>query len=283
MKYLVTGGLGFIGSHFIEEILEDSATELVVNVDCCSYAANLDFKPNDPRYSFVRGDIADTAALEKQVQPPFDAVINFASHSHVDNSLDDPSAFLNNNVVGFFKFLELCSLWHRHDKLGKFIHISTDEVFGDVEDSIYKYFIEKSDLIPSSPYSASKASQEMFIHAVRKMFNLKANILRFCNNYGPRQHQEKFVPVVINKILKGESVPVYGDGLQSREWIFVKDAVKRITMVLNKKSDFNDYCIGSNETETNLNIIKTINNLTGTPKSARIEFVKDRVGHGQSL
>jgi dTDP-glucose 4,6-dehydratase len=278
MRYLVTGGLGFIGSHFIENLLEDDLTESIINIDVCTYAANKAFRPADPRYKFWEEDIGNVDSL-RQLDSSFDVVVNFASHSHVDNSIDNPTAFIKNNILGFFNFLNMCSEWHQTGRLGKFIHISTDEVFGDVADSIYSYFVEKSDLCPSSPYSASKASQEMFIHTARKMFDLKANILRFCNNYGPRQFEEKFIPVIIKNVLKNNRIPVYGDGSQEREWIYVKDAVQRIKMVALNADDDDDYCVGSGESQTNLDIIKAINNLTGKHPESNVEFVADRVGH----
>ncbi len=278
MKYLVTGGLGFIGSHFIEEILQDDETEKVLNIDMGSYASSKSFRPSDTRYTCLFQDIGNRDALER-LALKCDVVVNFASHSHVDNSINNPDAFLNNNINSFFSFLKTCSNWQLENKIGKFIHISTDEVFGDVEDSIYDYFIEKSDLRPSSPYSASKASQEMFIHTARKMFGFKANILRLCNNYGPRQFEEKFIPVIINSILKSKDIPVYGDGGQKREWIYVKDAVKRIKMVAEANEDYDDYCVGGGELKTNLDIIKIINDLTGKTSEANIRFVADRIGH----
>jgi dTDP-glucose 4,6-dehydratase len=281
MRYLVTGGLGFIGSHFIEGLLNDDTTESIINIDKGTYASNKLFKPDDPRYKLWQEDIGSTDAI-KELDCEFDIVVNFASHSHVDNSIEKPSDFLQNNIECFFNFLNLCSKWQTVGKIGKFVHISTDEVFGDTEDSIYDYFIEGSNLRPSSPYSASKASQEMFIHMARKMFGLNANILRLCNNYGPRQFEEKFIPVVIKNILNNNKIPVYGDGKQRREWIYVKDAVKRIKMIATKSDDTDDYCIGSGELKTNLDIIKTINDLTGRLSDGNIQFVPDRVGHDRT-
>jgi dTDP-glucose 4,6-dehydratase len=278
MKYLVTGGLGFIGSHFIEEVLQDDKTEQVLNIDVGSYAANKNFRPSDTRYSCLFQDVGNYEALSR-LPMEYDVVVNFASHSHVDNSIETPNAFLNNNINSFFNFLKICREGQLAGKIGKFIHISTDEVFGDVEDSIYDYFIEKSDLRPSSPYSASKASQEMFIHTARKMFGFKANILRLCNNYGPRQFEEKFIPVIIKSCLNDQKIPVYGDGQQKREWIFVKDAVRRIKKVALSSDDCDDYCIGSNDLKTNLELIEAINNLTGNSPRDNVEFVADRVGH----
>lgn len=277
MKYLVTGGLGFIGSHFIECLLKDSKTEYILNVDSGSYAANKNFRPQDSRYDLLSCDIGDKDKI-KRLQICFDVVVNFASHSHVDNSISNPSEFIDNNIKSFFNFLEVCKYWHTANKFKKIVHISTDEVFGDALD-MHSQFDESSNFRPSSAYSASKASQEMFLHSARKMSGLKANILRMCNNYGPRQHSEKFIPVVLDKILNGQKIPIYGSGNQKREWLYVTDAVKKIKAVCENIKDLNDYCISSDITLSNLELVNKANDLFNNGNQSNIDFIVDRVGH----
>ena len=279
MKYLVTGGLGFIGSHFIECLLKDSDTDFVLNVDSGSYAADKNFRPsNGSKYELLLCDIGNTNQM-KRLNLDFDVVVNFASHSHVDKSISNPQEFVENNIKSFFNFLEVCKFWKRRGQIKKFVHISTDEVFGDVVDSEELVFCESSPLKPSSAYSASKAAQEMFIHSARKMFNFPANILRLCNNFGPRQFEEKFIPTIIRKLCEGEMVPVYGDGSQSREWMYVKDAVRKIKLVGDNLNDTEDYCIGSGTSKTNLELVHQINCLTEKQFDPIISFVADRIGH----
>jgi dTDP-glucose 4,6-dehydratase len=287
MKYLVTGGLGFIGSHFIEHVLSQDSTEQVVNIDKGSYASNEGFHPKDYRYCLIREDIGDVTFLADSLEGEgFDVVVNFASHSHVDNSLKSPLDFLNNNINSFFKFLGLCSEWQLAEKIGKFVHISTDEVHGDLKDGDQRAFNEESPLKPSSPYSSSKASQEMFIHAVRKTYDFKANILRLSNNFGPRQHAEKFLPTVILNSLKNKSIPVYGDGSQEREWMYVGDSVEYIRQVCESRDNSDDYCISDGTYVDNLFIVHAIYNLMKhrfkLPASPSIEHVEDRLGHDRA-
>jgi len=287
MKYLVTGGLGFIGSHFIEHALSQDSTKQVVNIDKGSYAFNGDFHPKDYRYRLIRADIGDVASLADTLRGDgFDVVVNFASHSHVDNSLKSPLDFLNNNIISFFKFLSLCSEWQLAGKIGKFVHISTDEVYGDLKDGNQRAFNEDSPLKPSSPYSSSKASQEMFIHAVRKTYNFKANILRLSNNFGPRQHSEKFLPTVILNSLRNKSIPVYGDGSQEREWMYVENCVKYIRQVCELEDNIDDYCISDGTYVENLFMVHAIYNLMKhrfkLPSTPPIKHVEDRLGHDRS-
>tara|TARA_Y100000004_G_scaffold97408_2_gene109026 strand:+ start:1602 stop:2585 length:984 start_codon:yes stop_codon:yes gene_type:complete len=280
MRYLVTGGLGFIGSHFIECLLNDLNTEFVLNIDSGSYAANKNFKPRDARYDLLLADIGDSFKIKRISNDlSFDVVVNFASHSHVDKSILNPNEFIDNNVKSFFNFLEACRYWKNKNQFKKFVHISTDEVFGDLTDSNEESFSEDSQFKPSSAYSASKAAQEMFLHSARKMHSLPVNILRLCNNFGPRQFEEKFIPTVIKNILSQQEVPVYGDGNQVREWIYVKDACEKIKSVCLNLDDFNDYGIGSGECKSNLEVVHQVNNLVHGSKTPKISFVKDRLGH----
>ena len=288
MKYLVTGGLGFIGSHFIEEILKDKETISVINIDKCTYAANKDFDPNDLRYTLVREDVGLIPLIETHIKPDayFDVVVNFASHSHVDNSLEGPLTFYHNNVLGCYQFLDLCRRWQQEGKVGKVVHISTDEVYGDLKDSNEKAFNESSALKPSSPYSASKAAQEMIVHSLRKMHGFRANILRLSNNFGPRQHSEKFLPTVISNALRNKSIRVYGDGSQEREWMYVEDCVKYIKQVCLIKDDFEDYCVSDGTSADNLFMIHAIYNLMRhafkLPAVPSIKHVEDRLGHDRA-
>tara|TARA_R100000008_G_C3582873_1_gene169846 strand:- start:818 stop:1840 length:1023 start_codon:yes stop_codon:yes gene_type:complete len=288
VNYLVTGGLGFIGSHFIEHLLNRSETQSILNIDKGSYAANKNFRPADYRYKCLIEDIGNInkkCDLIKEASH-FDVVINFASHSHVDNSLENPLSFLDNNINSFFKFLEVCCAWQKAGKIGKLVHISTDEVYGDLTDSSKSVFDEESPLRPSSPYSSSKAAQEMFIHSFRKTYNLKANILRLSNNFGPRQHFEKFIPTIILHALKNESIPIYGDGSQEREWMYVENCVKYITQICHRETNFEDYCISDGTSVENLHMAYTIYNIVkriaNLPSAPIIEHVKDRLGHDKS-
>ena len=278
MKYLITGGSGFIGSNFIEYILADDKTKRVYNIDKLTYAADKTFAPKDERYTFTPYDIADIHDLNLVIRNhKFDVVVNFASHSHVDNSISNPELFWSNNISSYCRFLFTCQKMQQDGDIGKFIHISTDEVFGDTD--VDHPFNETSLFKPSSPYSASKASQEMFIHSLRKMYGFKANIVRLCNNYGPRQYKEKLLPVVINAILKGKDIPVYGDGNQKREWIHVKESADIINQIACNVNDNEDYCIGSGNVKTNIEVIKMLNSLFNGNNHDNIKFVVDRIGH----
>jgi dTDP-glucose 4,6-dehydratase len=273
MKLLVTGGAGFIGSNFIRYILGKYPEYQVINLDKLTYAGNLDNLSDisgNPHYKFVKGDIADRK-LVYDLASKTDVIINFAAETHVDRSIDDPTPFLTTNVIGTQVLIE-SALKYKHKR---YIQISTDEVYGDIEEGM---FTEKSLLKPSSPYSASKAAGEMLVLASVRTYDLPAVISRCSNNYGPYQYPEKVVPFFIKKLMKGEKVPLYGDGSNVRDWLHVTDHCRAVDLILHKGKVGEVYNVGANNEHSNLEITKKMLEILGLPDD-RIEFVKDRPGH----
>ena len=280
---LVTGGCGFIGSHFARLLL--SRTEWrVVNLDKLTYAGNLenlkDVKEGK-RYRFVRGDIGDRTLVGRlfQREQPW-AVVNFAAESHVDRSILDPSPFLKTNVLGVQVLLEAS----RRHGIERFVHISTDEVYGDVEGK--EPCNEESPLAPSSPYSASKAATDLLCLAYRRTYGVPVLIVRSSNNYGPLQFPEKLIPLTIRNALIGKDLPVYGDGLQRRDWLYVEDNVAAISRVLEKGEIGAIYNVGDVDERTNLEVVHAVCRLLAEqaglelkPLLDLIGFVPDRPGH----
>jgi len=286
---LVTGGAGFIGSNFIIHILDRYPEYKVINLDKLTYAAdlnNLNLVRDNPKYLFVEGDICDYDLVQSIFNKhSINMVINFAAESHVDRSIDGPEIFLKSNVAGTQNLLQVALYnWLEIDSKGqkyfpknvKFLQISTDEVYGTL-DSIGK-FKETTNLNPNSPYSASKASADFFVRAYGETYDLPYNITRCSNNYGPHQHNEKMIPVIIQSILKNKKIPVYGDGLQIRDWLHVKDHCEAIDLVLHEGKDKEIYNIGGNNELTNLDLVKAIIKEMDADRNL-IEFVKDRPGH----
>ena len=274
MKLFVTGGAGFIGSNFVRLMLTHPDVE-ILNFDCLSYAGNLENLnevENHPSYRFVRADITDKEQVESCLAGGFDAVVNFAAESHVDRSIVDSSAFVRTNVLGVQVLLEAA----RKHKVGRFLQVSTDEVYGALGES--GSFTERTPLAPNSPYAASKAAADLLVRAYHKTHGLDTVITRCSNNYGPYQFPEKLIPVMILNAMEDRSLPVYGDGLYTRDWIHTEDHCRAIELVLRKARPGVVYNIGSNEELRNIDLVKRILDILGKPYSL-IEHVTDRPGH----
>ncbi len=278
MKLLVTGGAGFIGSNFIRHMISTYPGYKIINLDMLTYAGNLENLTdieNTPNYSFIKGDICDRQLID---DIEFDAIINFAAESHVDRSIIDSYPFLRTNVTGTQNLLEAAR------KRGcRILHVSTDEVYGSTEEGL---FTEKSHLRPNSPYAASKASSDLLARAYYETYMLDVIVTRCSNNYGPYQFPEKLVPLVVVNALGDRPVPVYGDGRNIRDWIYVLDHCRALDIVFHRAKPGDVYNIGSREEWQNIDIIKTllavIAEKTGADKVAMTEkmtFVKDRPGH----
>jgi len=275
MKLLVTGGLGFIGSNFCRLILTDHQDYELVNIDKVGVGANpanLRDLENEKRYTFIKGDIGNTQILNKAIKHA-DAVVNIAAETHVDRSISDPFSFLQNNTLGTYTILEAL---RKHNDQAKLVQVSTDEVYGEIPEGS---FTENDAVKPSNPYSASKAAADMFVQAYHKTYGLNAVITRCTNNFGPYQFPEKLIPFFIFKAMKDEPVPVYGDGLNVRDWLYVEDHCRAIDAVLTHGKVGETYCVGGQTQDiNNLSVVKKI--LTSMGKSEdMIEFVKDRPGH----
>jgi len=271
---LVTGGCGFIGSNFIRHILAAGNVEKLINLDLLTYAGNIENLADvegDARYEFVRGDICD-APLAARLLAGVDAVVNFAAESHVDRSILSAGEFIRTNVVGTHTLLAAAN----DAGIKRFVQISTDEVYGSLGPT--GYFTEATPPAPNSPYSASKASADMLVRAYHHTFGLPAIITRCSNNYGPWQFPEKLIPLFITNLLAGKPVPVYGDGLNVRDWIFVEDHCSAIAAVLERGRPGEVYNIGGGNEKTNLEITRLLLAELGKDSSL-IQFVKDRPGH----
>ena len=273
---LVTGGAGFIGSNFVRYMLNKHKDYKIVNLDLLTYAGNIksldDIKDN-PNYLFVKGDIADNKLVDKIVSDnKIDVIINFAAESHVDRSITNPDIFVKTNVLGTQNLLEIAKKY----KIEKFFQISTDEVYGSLGKT--GFFTEKTPLSPNSPYSASKASADLLVMAYHHTFGLNVNITRCSNNYGPYQFPEKLIPLFITNALDNKQVPLYGDGLNIRDWLFVEDHCSAIDTVLHKGKNGEIYNVGGNNEKTNKYITDTILKYLGKDNSL-IKYVADRLGH----
>ncbi len=271
MKLLVTGGAGFIGSTFVRNHLENSPDDEVVVLDKLTYAgnrANLEGLAED-RLSFVHGDICDRESVHGLVAE-CDAVVNFAAESHVDRSIEEPDAFIQTDVFGTFVLLEAA-----RDAGIRHLQISTDEVYGSIAEGS---FTETSPLDPSSPYSASKAGGDLLVSAFRHTWDVDSLIVRASNNYGPRQHPEKLIPLVILNAINGDAIPVYGDGAQVRNWLFVEDFCRAIDLVLEKGETGSVYNVGGPDELPNIEVVNRVLGLTGQDESL-ITYVEDRLGH----
>ena len=274
MKLLVTGGAGFIGSCFVRHVLKKHPDYEIINLDKLTYAGNienLDDIKNDPRYSFIQGDICDKN-LVYDITKEVDAVVNFAAESHVDRSIEGPEIFIETNVKGTLNLLQN-SL---KNKVQRYLQVSTDEVYGTLGKT--GYFYETTPLSPNSPYSASKASADMLVRAYFETYKMPVLTTRCSNNYGPYQYPEKLIPFFITRLLKGEKVPVYGDGMNVRDWLYVYDHCEAIDTVLNKGKVGEVYNVGGHNEKTNLEITHLILDAMGKDEKS-IEYVKDRLGH----
>ncbi len=277
MKLLVTGGAGFIGSNFILYWMREHPADDIVNFDKLTYAGNLENLKEvekSPHYRFIHGDITDMSSVENVLRG-IDTVVHFAAESHVDRSIMEPATFVMTNVVGTHVLLEASV------KAGvkRFHHVSTDEVFGSLELGTLSKFSERTPYDPRSPYSASKAGSDHLVRAYFHTFGLPITITNCSNNFGPFQFPEKFMPLAITNMLEGKRVPVYGDGLYVRDWLYVEDHCRAIDLVLSKGKVGETYCVGGlTQDINNLEVIKKIIHLMGKDESV-IEFVKDRPGH----
>lgn len=277
MKILVTGGAGFIGSNFIIYWFKNHPQDEIINFDKLTYAGNLENlkeAEGNTRYKFIEGDICDGEAVEKAMDG-VEVVVHFAAETHVDRSIMGPAPFVMTNVVGTQILLENAL------KVGikKFCHISTDEVFGSLALDDDKKFNEKTPYNPRSPYSASKAASDYLVRAYFHTYGLPIIITNCSNNFGPYQFPEKFIPLAITNILEGKKVPVYGDGLYVRDWLYVEDHCRAIEAVLEKGKVGDTYCVGGlTEDVNNLTVVRRILAILGKDES-QIEFVKDRPGH----
>lgn len=291
MKLLVTGGAGFIGSNFLHYMRRQYPTYSFVNVDLLTYAGNLDnvaelvrseqseasglsdFGHERGSYKFVQADIADRATMEALFEAEnFDAVVNFAAESHVDRSIAEPDIFIRSNILGTQTLLDLARAY----QVGKFVQISTDEVYGTLGEE--GLFSEETPLAPNSPYSASKAGADMLVRAYHETYGLPVNITRCSNNYGPYQFPEKLIPLMISQALADRPLPVYGDGLNVRDWLHVEDHCRAVDLVLHHGREGEVYNIGGHNERTNLQVVRTILRELGKPDSL-IAFVEDRLGH----
>ena len=286
-RILVTGGAGFIGSNYIRNKISDKNSE-IINLDALTYAANLhnvDDFPNN--HIFVKGNICDRRFLEDLFsQYAFDSVINFAAESHVDRSISDPSVFVKTNVLGTQTLLDVCrKMWSvdssdsrctEYVKGKRYVQISTDEVYGSLGKD--GKFTERTPISPNSPYSSSKAGADLLVNAYHRTYGFPAVITRCSNNYGPNQFPEKLIPLVISNALSNKAIPVYGNGLQIRDWIYVTDHCSGIDTVLEKGECGEAYNIGSNNEWTNIDIIRKILEELDKPDSL-IAHVPDRLGH----
>lgn len=274
MKILVTGGAGFIGSCFVRYILNKYNDYKVINLDALTYAGNIenlnDIKDN-PNYTFIHGNICDKE-LVSNIASDVDCIVNFAAESHVDRSITGPEIFIETNVKGTLNLLQAA----KENKIQRYLQVSTDEVYGSLGKT--GYFYETTPISPNSPYSASKASADLLVRAYYETYKLPVLNTRCSNNYGPYQYPEKLIPFFISKLLRGEKVPVYGDGLNVRDWLYVYDHCSAIDTVLHKGKIGEVYNIGGHNEKTNIEITKLILNAMGKDESS-IEYVQDRLGH----
>ena len=275
MRYLVTGGLGFIGSAFIRLLAAERPEVEIVNLDAMTYAANpanLASIAENPRYRFVKGDITDPAAFAAAIGEGVDAIVNFAAETHVDRSILDPEAFLRTDILGTHTLLEAL----RERRIARYLQVSTDEVYGDVESG---ESLESSPLRPRSPYSASKAGGDLQVLAYRTTYEVPVLVTRGSNTYGPYQYPEKLIPLFVTNLIDDQSVPVYGDGLQIRDWLHVEDHARGILTVLERGTPGEIYNIGGGNPRTNLDITHRLLAGCGRSFESHVRHVADREGH----
>jgi len=274
--FFVTGGAGFIGSAFVKLVLDEYPDTELVNYDALTYAGNLDNIAglDDTRHRFVHGDITNRTAVLNAMPASCDAIINFAAESHVDRSIASAGEFLRTNVIGTQVLLDVA----REREVRRFVHISTDEVMGSLPETGSTYFTEESAFAPNSPYAASKAAAEHLVRAATHTFGLNTVVTRCGNNYGPRQFPEKFLPLMISNALREEPIPVYGDGRNVRDWIYVDDHCRGILAALKRGRPGAVYNIGARNERRNIDVAESVLAALGKPKSL-LKFVKDRPGH----
>jgi dTDP-glucose 4,6-dehydratase len=274
MRLFITGGAGFIGSNFIRHVLANHPDYKIVNYDKLTYAGNLDNLrdvDHHPNYSFIRGDICDGETVSSAIAGA-DSVMNFAAESHVDRSIESAADFIQTNVLGTQTLLDAA----RKARVSRFVQISTDEVMGSCAEG--GYFTEASPMQPNSPYAASKAAAEHLVRAAHITFGLDVVTTRASNNYGPYQFPEKLIPLMITNAIEGKQLPVYGDGLNVRDWLYVEDCCRAIDAVLHAGQPGEVYNIGSRAEKANIEIVHTLLDLLGRPHTL-IKYVTDRPGH----
>ncbi len=278
LKVLVTGGAGFIGGNFVHYMVKKYPDYDIYNLDSLTYAGDLT-KHNGIKgfenYYFLKANIADRVKINDIFEDhTFDFIIHFAAESHVDRSISDPGLFVQTNVMGTQVLLDAAKTYG----ITKFVHVSTDEVYGDLEFDPTTFFTEETPLQPNSPYSASKASSDLLVRAYHETFGLPVNITRCSNNYGPYHFPEKLIPLTISRVLNNQSVPVYGDGKNIRDWLHVLDHCSAIDLVMHDGVDGEVYNVGGHNERTNLDVVKAI--ISSLDKSEKlIEYVTDRLGH----
>lgn len=292
MRILVTGGCGFIGSNFVRLALKDLHDCRLVNLDKLTYAGNpvsLSDIDSDPRYRFVQGDICDPVLVERLfAEEKIDTVVHFAAESHVDRSIEGPAEFIRTNILGTFTLLEAArKLWVKGELFRhRFLHVSTDEVYGSLGET--GFFTEETPYDPRSPYSASKASSDHLVSAYHHTYALPTLTTNCSNNYGPYHFPEKLIPLIIHNALQGKELPVYGDGKNVRDWLFVEDHCRAILTVLQKGKVGETYNIGGNNEKQNIEVVETVCRILDEkcgllscdrPRTNLIRFVKDRPGH----
>mgnify|MGYP001180410053 CR=1 FL=1 len=284
---LITGGAGFIGSHLVKHFVKKYKNYNIINIDNLTYASNLSFLNEIntfENYSFVKADICNLKKIEEIFfKYKISDIIHLAAESHVDNSIENASEFAKTNIIGTINLLELSRNYWNNKKNNLFYHISTDEVFGTLSES--GFFTENSKYDPHSPYSASKASADHFVRAFYDTHKLPVILSNCSNNYGPNQHKEKLIPTVINSLINNTKIPIYGNGLNVRDWLYVEDHVEAIDLIFHKGIVGETYCIGGENEIKNIDLIKMIikeYDLTYYNKNSSIDlisFVKDRLGH----
>jgi dTDP-glucose 4,6-dehydratase len=274
-RILVTGGAGFIGSNFVLYMLKNYPDYEIINLDSLTYAGNLEnlkSVENNPNYRFVKGSIIDNQLVNSLAAEELEGIINFAAESHVDRSIEDPGIFVETNIKGTQVLLDAAKKY----EVKRYLQVSTDEVYGSLGPT--GYFMENTPLAPNSPYSASKTGADLLVRAYNETFGLNTVITRCSNNYGPFQFPEKLIPLIISNALEDKALPVYGDGLNIRDWLHVEDHCAAIALAFFKGQSGEIYNVGGNNERTNIQIIKTILGLLGKPESL-ITYVKDRLGH----
>ncbi|GAB0167068.1 dTDP-glucose 4,6-dehydratase [Lysinibacillus sp. CTST325] len=277
-KILITGGAGFIGGNFVQYMVKKYPEYAIYNVDVLTYAGDLT-KHRDiekmGNYHFVKADIVDYDVIFSLFEKEkFDYVVHFAAESHVDRSITDPAVFVSTNVLGTQVLLDAA----RQVGITKFVHVSTDEVYGELDFDPTTFFTEETPLQPNSPYSASKASSDFLVQAYHHTYGVPINITRCSNNYGPYHFPEKLIPLTISRVLNEEKIPIYGDGQNIRDWLHVFDHCAAIDLVLHEGVNGEVYNVGGHNERTNLEVVKTIIRTLGKSE-ALIEFVADRLGH----
>jgi dTDP-glucose 4,6-dehydratase len=275
MRWLVTGGLGFIGSHFIRVALRERPRLEIVNLDAVTYAgnpANLRDVEGDSRYRFVRGNICDPAAVREALDRDVSAIVNFAAETHVDRSIAEPESFLRTDALGSLVLLQAL----REHEIPRFLQVSTDEVYGDVPSG---ESVESDPLRPRSPYAASKAAADLLVLAYHATYGSPVVVTRGSNTYGPNQYPEKIVPLFVTNLIENRSVPLYGDGLQVRDWLHVDDHARAILLVLEHGEIGSVYNVSSATPRTNLELTRELLRRCGRSMEVHVEHVADRLGH----